>query len=248
MSKKFKDYYDVEYAYFLSDKIKEVYPIFPVDTFISLIEATIDSLEFNDRQELIARSLKECIPLSYDETIHIFDQVLGPELESSLGMFTEGYWLWPIGKFVEMFGAEHFEKSTAFSKELTKRFTSEYCMRPVIVAHPQRAMELLIAWSKDDNKRVRRLASECIRIRLPWAKKLYVSLEYFDQYYELLTNLKDDQDKTTQKSVANNLNDLYKDDEKKFDFIISSWSKEDITKECAWIIKHASRSKRKKEA
>ena len=81
-------------------------------------------------------------------------------------------------------------------------------------------------WSQDSNQRVRRLASECIRIRLPWSKKLYVALEYFDIYYELLTCLKDDTDKTIQKSVANNLNDLYKEDQEKFEFIVSSWQNE----------------------
>lgn len=246
MSKKFKDYYDIEYSYSLTEKIKNVYKEFDTEYFIKLIEPTIEGLEFTDRQILIARSLKEVIPFDYPETVNIFYEILGPELEGSLGMFTEGYWLWPIGKYVELFGADYFEESTSFSKELTKRFTGEYSMRPVIANFPKRSMELLFEWSKDDNKRVRRLASECIRIRLPWAKKLYVALEYFDIYFDILTNLKDDKDKTIQKSVANNLNDLFKEDAEKFEYIISKWREENITKECVWIIKHGSRTKNKK--
>lgn len=245
MGKKAKDYYDVEYCHYLAKKIKKVYAEFDIDAFISLVEPAIEKLEFNNRQALIATSLKETIHLSYDDTILIFHQILGPELESSLGMFTEGYWLWPIGKYVEIYGQEHFESTTLFSKELTKRFTSEYCMRPLIKNSPKEAMNLLIKWSKDDNKRVRRLASECIRIRLPWAKKMSVALDYFTLYTQLLTNLKDDPDKTIQKSVANNLNDLYKESPDKFEQIISSWQNDNITKECQWIIKHASRTKNK---
>lgn len=246
MPKKFKDYYDIEYLYSLAEKIKNVYEEFNTEYFIKLIEPTIENLEFNNRQILIAQSLKEAIPFDYPKTINIFNKILGPELEGSLGMFTEGYWLWPIGKYVELFGADYFEESTSFSKELTKRFTGEYSMRPLIVNFPKRSMELLLEWSKDDNKRVRRLASECIRIRLPWAKKLYVALEYFDIYIEILTNLKDDKDKTIQKSVANNLNDLFKEDTEKFEYIILKWTKENMTKECEWIIKHGSRTKNKK--
>lgn len=246
MGKKVKDYYDMEYGIFLAEKIKSVCPVFNEEQFLSLIRPTIEVLTFNERQDLLATALKEAIPLDYTDTIQVFEKILGPELKGSLGMFTEGYWLWPIGRYVEKFGAENFEVSTRFSKELTKRFTSEFCMRPIISKFPEQSIQLLLEWCRDDNKRVRRLASECLRIRLPWAKKLYVALDYFDQYSALLTFLKDDPDKTIQKSVANNLNDLYKEDSDKFERIISNWQKDTLTKECQWIIKHASRTKNKK--
>lgn len=247
MGTKVKDYYTCEYATDLAQKIAQVYPTFASELFLSLLSPTLEQLEFNDRQVLLAQALKESIPLGYSETIQIFQQILGPELEGSLGMFTEGYWLWPLGKYVELYGDTDFETSTSFSKELTKRFTGEFCMRPIIAAFPEKSMALLLEWSVDENKRVRRLASECLRIRLPWAKKMFVALEHFDAYSELLTNLKDDPDKTIQKSVANNLNDLYKEDAEKFDLILSSWKMPGMTKECAWIINHASRTKRKQE-
>lgn len=103
-------------------------------------------------------------------------------------------------------------------------------------------MKILLDWSTDENERVRRLSSECLRIRLPWAKKLYTALEYFDQYFEILSNLKDDKDKYIQKSVANNLNDLYKEKSEKFYEIINAWEKEEMSKECRWVIKHGSRN------
>ncbi|MBJ8349493.1 hypothetical protein JHK64_02450 [Streptococcus sp. CSL7508-lung] len=69
-----------------------------------------------------------------------------------------------------------------------------------------------------------------------------IVLDNFDQYYKILTNLKDDKDKYIQKSVANNLNDLYKEDEEKFYFIINNWEKGEVSKECQWVIKHGSRN------
>lgn len=245
MAQKFKDYYDLAYVRFLGEKIASVYQDFDTHYFVCLVKDDLERLAFNDRQVLLANALKDCMPKDYRKALAIFSDILGPELEGSLGMFSEGYWLWPVGKYVELFGFEYFEESTAFSKALTKRFTGEFCMRPILAHFPERTMNLMLQWSTDENKRVRRLASECLRIRLPWAKKMDVALDYFDIYTKILSNLRNDKDKSIQKSVANNLNDLFKENPEKFDYIIDFWSKEGLSKECAWIIKHGSRSKYK---
>ena len=241
MAKKLKDYYDYEYLKFLSDLIAGQYEGFDKKTFFELT-TSIEKLEFNQRQELVATALYKSFDLDYEDTVAIFYKILGEELKGNSGAFSEGWWLWPIGKYVEMYGEEHFEISIDFSKELTKRFTSEYCMRPLIKKYPEASLKILYDWSKDSNERVRRLSSECLRIRLPWAKKLYTALEYFDAYVEILTNLKDDKDKYIQKSVANNLNDLYKENPEKFHDIVNKWQEGQISKECEWVIKHGSRN------
>ena len=242
MATKVKDYYDVPYLEELTAKISAVTSEFNEKIFFESTKSTVESLEFNQRQELIAKALYEAFTVDYKQVLIIFTKLLGKELRGNSGAFTEGWWLWPFGKYVEMYGDEYFEESIDFSKELTKRFTSEYCMRPLIKKYPEKSLEILKGWSKDEHERVRRLSSECLRIRLPWAKKLFTALEYFDEYFEILSNLKDDKDKYIQKSVANNLNDLYKEDADKFYFIIDAWKKESPSKECEWIIKHGSRN------
>ena len=52
MSKKFKEYYDIEYAQFLGEKIKNSYPAFKIEAFLSYLNPTLEALEFNDRQVL----------------------------------------------------------------------------------------------------------------------------------------------------------------------------------------------------
>lgn len=245
MAKKLKDYYDIDYLESFSNKIVNVTDAFDRKKFLQLTKLNINELEFKDRQVFIAKALHETIDLNYDQTLLIFTKILGSELKDNSGAFSEGWWLWPVGTYAELYGGESFNSTVNFSKELTKRFTSEYCMRPIIKNFPEKAIEVLKAWSKDDNERVRRLSSECIRIRLPWAKKLNTALEYFEDYYIILTNLKNDEDKYIQKSVANNLNDLYKEDEEKFYYIVDSWKKELMSKATEWIIKHGSRSLKK---
>lgn len=242
MAKKVKDWYDKDYLYLLSGKIEAQSSAFDRELFLDLTEDSIDELSFGDRQRLMAEALRESMKASYEEALEVFAAILGPELTTNQGNFTSGYWLWPIGKFVELYGRESLQASLAFSKELTKRFTSEYCMRPLIEAYPEQVLPVLIAWSQDNNRRVRRLASECIRIRLPWAKKMLTALDYFGDYQMILTHLKDDPDPYIKKSVGNNLNDLYKESPDHFYTIVKAWQSEPMSPATAWIIKHGSRN------
>lgn len=242
MAKKLKEYYDILYLEDLSNKLMAVTDCFDQEKFFALTKDKIDELEFNARQELIAHALKASFDIEYPVLLSVFSQILGKELRGNSGAFSEGWWLWPIGKYVELYGEEYFEESIAFSKELTKRFTSEYCMRPLIKKYPIKSLEILKEWSQDEHERVRRLSSECLRVRLPWSKKLYTALDYFEDYFEILDHLKNDPDKYIQKSVANNLNDLYKEAPDRFEWILSKWKSENPSKECEWIMKHGSRN------
>lgn len=74
-----------------------------------------------------------------------------------------------------------------------------------------------------------------------------MALEYFDIYAKVLSTLRNDSDKTIKKGVSNNLNDLFKEAPERFDYIISKWKEDEVSKECAWIIKHGARTKDKLE-
>lgn len=239
---KHKDHYNNQYILDLSEKLKQAQPDFNTDKFSEALVGKLDDKELFDRFDFIVDALETCLSEDYRGNINAFYQILGPELEQSTGMFSFGWWLWPIGRYVERHGNENWEVSLAFLKELTKRFTGEYAIRPLLKEHPQEVMDELIQWSKDANVHVRRLASEGVRIRLPWSGKIDVALTDFERYSEILTNLKDDPEKFIQKSVGNNLNDLYKDDPEKADFLISEWRKTPSTKAQEWIIKHGQRT------
>ncbi len=96
-------------------------------------------------------------------------------------------------------------------------------------------------WSKDKNKHVRRLASEGVRPRLPWATKLDQFIENPKPILPILNNLKDDHSKYVQKSVANCINDILKDNSEIGKALIDKWNVKP-TKERKWIIKHALRN------
>ncbi len=56
-------------------------------------------------------------------------------------MFREGWWLWPLGRYVEKNGDIDFSVSMDFIYELTKRFTGEFAIRPLIKKYPKKVTD-----------------------------------------------------------------------------------------------------------
>ena len=73
------------------------------------------------------------------------------------------------------------------------------------------------------------------------------AVEQFDLYTKILDNLKNDEDPYVQRSVGNNLNDLYKYDPNKAFILIERWQEENPTKNTLKIIRHGTRTARKEQ-
>ena len=243
--KKHKDWFDLELAHLLADKIESVYPAFDRNLFLQAIQSGTPHLEIKDRVEFFADQLYDRLPAAYDRALKILLQILGAENPNETGMFTEFYWVMPIAKFVEKYGLDHFGISMRALAEITKRNTSEYAIRPYLEKYPIRALGQMTRWSKHKNFHIRRLASEGVRPRLPWASKLDAYIEDPTPILPILENLKDDPIKFVQKSVANCINDILKDNYSIGIQLLSSWSRKSSPAN-KWIIKHALRTELKK--
>ena len=216
------------------------------ESFIRNISEKTGPLELKDRIECIADELKDHLSEDFTKDVHHFLEILGPENENETGMFKEFYWIMPLAKYVEKYGLEHFDLSMQAIYEITKRNTGEYTIRPFLEHHQKQTLNALLKWSKDSNKHVRRLSSEGVRPRLPWANKLDAFIHDPSPIIPILENLKDDPSKYVQKSVANCMNDILKDNLEIGKSVLVSWSK-DAGKERKWIIKHALRGLIKKK-
>ena len=241
---KHKDHYNDQYILEFSGKISSVMPDFDQKTFSRNLTGQLNDKELFARFDCIVDAMLISMENDYSKNIRAFFNLLGPELTRPEGMFNFGWWLWPVGRYVERYGNENWELSLLFLKELTKRFTGEFAIRPLLKEHPKEVMDELIMWTKDENVHVRRLASEGVRIRLPWSQKLLAALDEFERYTVILTNLKDDPEKFVQKSVGNNLNDLFKEAPEKAELIISQWKSTGQSKAQEWIIKHGIRNQK----
>lgn len=174
---KHKDHYNDDYILSLSQKILLVMPDFDKKTFCHSLIGRLDDKELFARFDCIVDAMEKSMTDDYSKNIQAFGDMLGPELEKPEGMFNQGWWLWPVGRYVERNGNSNWPLSLSFLKELTKRFTGEFAIRPLLKEHPKEVMDELIEWTTDKNVHVRRLASEGVRIRLPWSQKLFAALD-----------------------------------------------------------------------
>ena len=98
----------------------------------------------------------------------------------------------------------------------------------------------MLAWSKHEHWGVRRLSSEGCRPRLPWAMALPNLKKNPAPIIPILENLKNDPSRFVRLSVANNLNDIAKDNPATVIELAKKWQGE--SQEIDWILKHGCRT------
>jgi len=227
-------------ALLLASKILPVYNTFDSKGFVIKTRESVKNKSYTQRVEVIADLLKQYLPKKYTDALAILIKILGPENKEETGMFTNFYWLMPVGKFVEKYGIDNFSASIKAIEEITKRNTGEYAIRPFARKYPHKTLAVCIKWAKSKNFHLRRLASEGLRPKLPWSTKLDVWKDNPKPIFEILELLKEDDIKFVKKSVANHVRDWVKVNPNEAHNLISRWSKSK-NKNTIWIVKHAQR-------
>lgn len=227
-------------AVLLANKIATVHKNFDSKSFVRSVKKEVVGKSYTQRVGIIADLLRQYLPEKYTEALGILLQILGPENQEETGMFTNFYWLMPVGKFVEKYGLGNFALSINAIGEITKRNTGEYAIRPYARRYPDKTIAVCTKWAKNKNFHLRRLASEGLRPKLPWAPKLDTWLDNPKPVFEILELLKEDEIKFVKKSVANHLRDWVKVNPKEVQKIIDTWSKSK-NEHTKWILKHAGR-------
>lgn len=227
-------------ALLLSEKILSVYKEFAKNDFCKSVKKEVVGKSYTQRVEIIADNLKKYLPEKYEDALKILMQILGPENKQETGMFTNFYWLMPVGKYVEKYGLENFTVSLKAIEEITKRNTGEYALRPFARKYSSKTLVVCKKWAQSKNFHLRRLACEGLRPKLPWALKLDVWSNNPKPVFEILEILKEDEVKFVKKSVANHLRDWIKVNPKEAQIIVNRWSKSK-NENTKWILKHAQR-------
>lgn len=234
------DKFGKELAALLADKIKPVFPEFSSDGFITDVKTSVNGKSYTQRVEVIADKLRDYLPELYIEAVKVLLRILGPPNPNETGMFTHYYWVLPIGKFVEKYGIDDFQASMGAIAEITKRNTGEYSIRPYIRKYPDASLAMIREWAQSTDFHLRRLASEGLRPKLPWAPKLDTFIQNPDPVFSILELLKEDEVKFVKKSVANHLTDWLKVNRDPAVALLTDWSTSD-NPHTRWIVKHATR-------
>lgn len=237
----------------LANNISYVLPGFRNKEFQKEVLSNLDSLEFMERGFHIARVLHNYLPDNYEKAIEVILASLTPPNTETEGLGLAVLFYHPHGCFVSEYGLDKeynngidpFDISMRAQYELTKRNTSEFSIRPFLIKEQKRTLAKLKEWSKDPDPHVRRLCSEGIRPRLPWAQRIPAFLEDPKPILPILKALKNDSHLYVRRSVANNFGDIAKNHPELVYEIFEQWLNK-ATKEVKWLIRHALRHPAKK--
>jgi 3-methyladenine DNA glycosylase AlkC len=231
MAEPLKNLYTPELIASLADAVKKEYKNFNKAKFMAhVFDPLWEERELKQRMRHITQSVHQFLPLSYPEQIEILKKT-APQFKGFIAMF--------FPDFVEVYGLNHPDVSITALELFTQYSSSEFAVRPFIMKYQNRMVKQHLRWAKHKNHHVRRLASEGIRPRLPWAMALPQFKKNPTDVLPILERLKNDESEYVRRSVANNLNDISKDHPDVVLNIVNNWK--GISKETDWIIKHASR-------
>jgi 3-methyladenine DNA glycosylase AlkC len=146
--------------------------------------------------------------------------------------------------FMEQFGLDDLDTSLKAIEEITQFISCEFAIRSFLLKYPGEVMLQMQRWSNPSSYHVRRFASEGCRPRLPWAMAIPQLKKDPSPILPVLENLKNDPSLFVRKSVANNLNDISKDNPALVIELAKKWKGK--TAETDWIIKHGCRTLLKK--
>jgi len=228
----------------IAREIKEVYPTFQADKFSQEILARFPKLELKERIYHMRDMLHKHLPSDYQEAVSILHQALPAELDPSKSDDDFGDFIYaPYSEYVAAYGCnkEQLDFSLQALRGITKRFSVEFAIRDFINSFPTQTLEMLEACAKSENYHERRLASEGLRMKLPWAKKLTIDYREPLKHLELLYG---DKTRYVTRSVANHLNDMAKIDAPLVIETLKRWQKShrQEPKEMDYIIFHALRT------
>ncbi|OWR28265.1 hypothetical protein CDO73_19125 [Saccharibacillus sp. O23] len=233
MAEPLKLVYTEDFIRQFAAKIRTVLPAFDESLFVSgVMGSGWEELELKARMRRISETLGRTLPQSFAEALDVLYRID----ETCVGF---PYLFFP--DFVEVHGQreEDFERSLDALERFTSKSSSEFAIRPFLLRHPERTMARMRLWAAGDDEHVRRLASEGCRPRLPWGQALPMFKQDPSAVLELLETLRADPSLYVRKSVANNLNDIAKDNPERVRETARRWYGSDPLTD--WIVRRGCR-------
>ncbi|MES2780401.1 MAG: DNA alkylation repair protein [Bacteroidota bacterium] len=231
MAEPLKNLYTPELLQKLTDLLQKQYKTFDKKKFSQTVfDKEWPNRELKQRMRHITNCIHQFLPMSYAKQM----EILSPIAHHFTGFVAI---LFP--DFVEVYGVDEPDISIPALEQFTQYSSSEFAVRPFIIKYEKRMVKQHLQWATHKNHHVRRLASEGIRPRLPWAMALPSFKKDPSAILPILELLKADESEYVRRSVANCLNDISKDHADSVLKIVNNWK--GISPETDRIIKHASR-------
>ena len=157
-----KDLIDERSVRALAAAVAGVQPGLDVDSILDQVfDSEWSELELKQRIRHVAVVLHRHLPPDYPGAIRILR-------EAATDVESLGFTAMAFNDFVEEYGVDHPEVSLPALEQFTTLISAEFAVRPFIKRYPDRLFNQLLTWAGSEDWRVRRLASEGSRPRLPW--------------------------------------------------------------------------------
>lgn len=204
---------------------------------------TIFDKEWEDRvlkqrMRHIVLCLRPHLPSDYVPMIHVVLNIIR-QLRKDKTIEPGFEWMF-LPEFVELYGLDELPTSITALEAITQFTSCEFAVRPFILQYPNQMIAQMLTWTRHPHPMVRRLATEGCRPRLPWAMALPPLKKDPTPILPILESLKNDSSESVRRSVANNLNDIARDNPKMVINIAKKWKNK--TSETDKLVKHACRT------
>jgi 3-methyladenine DNA glycosylase AlkC len=189
-------------------EIEAVCPAFDADGFARDVLADLPHLELKARIARTSEAISAYLPVTGAQALELLLRSL-PATPEDAGSTTDfGLYIYaPHSDFVARFcrtGGD-LEYALEALRRLTPYFSAEDAARYFINDFPEATLKAIGSWTQDSDHRVRRLASESTRPRLPWSPRITLEL---DAALPILERLHTDSSRFVIRSVANHLHDI----------------------------------------
>ncbi|MBX9855445.1 MAG: DNA alkylation repair protein [Gemmatimonadaceae bacterium] len=252
MAEPFKEFLNAALVRHAARHLQSLDARFEAARFERAVVPRLPGLELKARALCIADALADHLPPDFGDATSLLTRALAPApanvdavmsdaAEATAREGLSGWILWPVGEYVARRGVEAPELALSFLHAMTQRFTAEFAIRPLIVAHEALVLETLHGWLQDPSAHVRRLVSEGTRPRLPWGLQLKRFIADPSPCLPLLEQLVDDPSEYVRRSVANHLNDIAKDHPDRVVAFVTRHLR-DASNERRALLRHASRT------
>lgn len=219
-----------------ADCLQDAYSDLNRDALLAdIFNAQWDTLELKERMAHIVEALAKHLPSDFARATQILIEATGA------AQLSESFIPIVPCDYVAAYGLAEWQLSMDALEILTQYGTAEGAIRPFILQESERTMAKMCEWTTHENEHVRRLASEGCRPRLPWNMALPEFKDDPTPILPILNALKNDPADYVQRSVANNLNDIAKDNPAVVIATLREWNQHP-TPEIKWITSHGLRT------
>ncbi|MFM9462732.1 hypothetical protein ACKI1K_07740 [Streptomyces scabiei] len=196
----------------IATEVSAVCPVFDAEAFRREVLADLPRLGLKERIARTSEALGTHLPVTGMKAVDVLLRSLPatPEqagVESDFGLYIYA----PHSAFVARYcrTKEDLEPALDALRRVTSYFSAEDAMRYFLRDFPEETLKVIETWAGDPDHRVRRLASESTRPRLPWSVNIPLAP---DVGLAVLDRLCDDPSRFVRQSVANHLHDIAEDD------------------------------------